>query len=217
MRILGIVDVHGAHRRVAEMMVKEPDVDLVVFAGDLTTNGRAHDARAVLDAVGARAPRVFAVAGNMDPHPVEELLAMDGIALNGRGVVVGDVGFLGSSGAPLSPLHTPNEVPEEELAARLAAGWRDVRGARWKVLVSHAPPLGTRVDVLSSGAHVGSSAVRAFCDSHQPDLVLCGQIHEARGVDRLGRTILVNPGPAHTGAYCVIAIDEAVRVVPGQL
>lgn len=217
MRILGVADIHGAHRRIADMMKQVGDIDILLLAGDLTTNGTARDARAVLDAAGPSGPRVYAVAGNMDPQPVEAMLAAEGRSLHGRGIILDDVGFCGLSGAPLSPLHTPNELPEAELASHLAAAWEGVRAARWKVLVSHAPPAGTGVDMLTNGMHVGSSAVRTFCDEQQPDLVLCGHIHEARGIDRIGRTLVVNPGPAHTGAYCIITIDGAIRVVPGQL
>lgn len=211
MRILGLTDIHGAHKRVAEILVKEQGIDLVLLAGDLTTNGSAGDARTVLDAAGTGGQAAFAVAGNMDPQPVEAVLVAGGRALDGRGIMHGNVGIFGLSGAPLSPLHTPNEVPEEELAARLASGWDAVRSARWKLLVSHAPPAGTRVDMLGNGLHVGSTAVRAFCDIHHPDLVLCGHIHEARGTDHIGPTVVVNPGPAQSGAYCVITIGDAVR------
>jgi Icc-related predicted phosphoesterase len=153
----------------------------------------------------------------MDPAPVEEVLVSSGVALDGRGIVLGDVGLFGLSGAPLSPLHTPNEFSEDELATRLVAGWHAVQSARWKVLVSHAPPSGTMVDRLTSGMHVGSSAVREFCTTYTPDLVVCGHIHEARGVDHLGQTIVVNPGPGHTGAYGIITMGKDIEVDLRQL
>lgn len=212
MRILGLADVHGARRRIVEFLQKEPDVDLVLIAGDLTTNGSPRDAETVLDPFGQKEPAVYAVSGNMDPLPVEDVLVRRGVALNAQGTMHGPLGLFGLSGAPLSPLHTPNEVSEEVLAGRLAAGWAAVKGAARTVLVSHPPPAGTKVDQLTNGMHVGSTAVRVFCLQHAPDLVLCGHIHEARGIDHLGRTIIVNPGPAHTGAYCTITIDHTIEV-----
>ena len=41
---------------------------------------------------------------------------------------------------------------------------------------------------------VGSSAVRASIEAHQPLLALHGHIHESRGQVRLGRTVSLNPG-----------------------
>jgi uncharacterized protein len=41
---------------------------------------------------------------------------------------------------------------------------------------------------------VGSHAVRAALETHQPLLSLHGHIHESRGVAKLGRTTALNPG-----------------------
>lgn len=209
-RVVVMTDVHGAHGRMAAVLRREENIGLFVIGGDLTTHGGDAEAGAALDAVRGLCPRILAVAGNMDPRPVEHALVTHGVDLNARGVMVGDIGFFGLSGAPVSPLQTPNEVPEEELARRLAAGWSAVRGARCRVLVSHAPPYGTDVDRLPDGRHVGSTAVRTFCDEHAPDVVLCGHIHEARGIDRIGRTLVVNPGPGFTGYYALLTIGETI-------
>jgi len=80
------------------------------------------------------------------------------------------------------------------------------------IFCPHAPPYGTACDRLRSGEHVGSTAVRALVDREQPDLVLCGHIHEARGEDRVGRTRIVNPGPAAAGHYAVVEIEGSGRL-----
>ena len=50
-------------------------------------------------------------------------------------------------------------------------------------------------------APVGSTAVRGFLERHQPLLGLHGHIHESRGITRLGRSVVINPGSAYsTGA-----------------
>ncbi|MCD6495734.1 MAG: metallophosphoesterase [Candidatus Aenigmarchaeota archaeon] len=63
----------------------------------------------------------------------------------------------------------------------------------------HAPPLGTALDVIFSGEHVGSSSIREFIEEKQPYLTLHGHIHESPQVsghwkEVLGGTISVNPG-----------------------
>ncbi len=67
------------------------------------------------------------------------------------------------------------------------------------IYVTHAPPLDTSLDVIFSGAHVGSSAIRQFILKHQPYLTLHGHIHESyqmsgNWMEMLGKTISANPG-----------------------
>ncbi|MFA5192611.1 MAG: metallophosphoesterase, partial [Verrucomicrobiia bacterium] len=135
--------------------------------------------------------------------------------LDGRGVVMGGVGLFGVSAGPKSPLHTPYEITEEQIAARIEAGFAEVKDCRLKIFCPHAPPKDTACDRIHSGLHVGSTAVRAFIEREQPDLVLCGHIHESRGEDLIGRTRVVNPGPVTAGHCAVVEIGEtlAVRLV----
>ncbi|HXX92853.1 MAG TPA: metallophosphoesterase [Planctomycetota bacterium] len=63
------------------------------------------------------------------------------------------------------------------------------------VYVMHSPPFATRLDRLEGGIEpIGSRAIRRFIDRRQPPLTLHGHIHESPGVERLGRTVSVNPG-----------------------
>jgi Icc-related predicted phosphoesterase len=81
-----------------------------------------------------------------------------------------------------------------------------------KIFCPHAPPEDTACDRLRSGEHVGSTVIRAFVEREQPDLVLCGHIHESRGVDEIGRTRIANPGPVFSGHYAVVDVDDDVSV-----
>jgi len=75
------------------------------------------------------------------------------------------------------------------------------------VFVPHAPPHGC-VDLTWSRTHAGSRAVSDFIQRAQPALVVCGHIHEARGQQRLGGSLVVNCGPAARGHYALIDLDE---------
>jgi hypothetical protein len=125
-------------------------------------------------------------------------------------VVIGEVGLCGVSSCPPTPFRTPYEISEEEILRRAESGWEAVRSARWKVFVPHAPPARTSLDRTWSGLHVGSRAVREFIERRAPDLVICGHIHEARGTERLGQTLIVNCGAAGQGCYALADIGEAV-------
>ena len=212
MKLLAFTDIHGAYDRVEDVMRREKDFDAIVIGGDLTTRGADQEAEAVLARFGRHGRPLFVVAGNMDAPSFDRLFEHLGVGINGRGLLLKDVGFFGVSGSPFTPMHTPYEITEEEIALRAERGFQEVQAARVKVFVPHAPPHKSTLDTIFLGRHVGSTAVRQFIQKHQPDAVICGHIHEARGIDRIGRSQIVNCGIAGAGSYAVITIDEAVRI-----
>ena len=204
MRLAYLVDVHD-HLAAASAALEEiGDVDLLLIGGDITTGGSPDDAERAISTLRSLVPRLFAVAGNMDSPAIDARLEELGVSLDRRGVVVDGVGLFGVSAAPRSPLNTPYELDEDELARRIETASGQVASSSSRIFSPHAPPRGTACDRLPSGEHVGSEAVRRFVEREQPELVLCGHIHESRGPDRLGRSRIVNPGPAAAGHYAVV-------------
>lgn len=70
------------------------------------------------------------------------------------------------------------------------------------VYVVHAPPFNTKLDVITSGAHVGSKSVREFIEKEQPMLTLHGHIHESPKMsgswkDKIGKTVCINAGSSY--------------------
>ena len=116
------------------------------------------------------------------------------------------------SGAPYSRLHTPNEIAEDEILSLAEDGWKDVSVAVRTVFVPHAPPSQSTLDRTSGGLHVGSISVRRFIERRQPTVTICGHIHESRGVEKMGRTQVVNCGLAAKGMYAVITLDKTVEI-----
>jgi Icc-related predicted phosphoesterase len=144
----------------------------------------------------------------MDSPAIEARLAELGVALDSRGFAFGEIGIFGVSAAPTSPLRTPYELADAELEQRIERGFAAVENCRLTIFCPHAPPRGTACDRLRSGEHVGSSVVRTFVEREQPDLVLCGHIHESRGMDEIGNAKIANPGPVAQGHYAVVEIDD---------
>jgi uncharacterized protein len=212
MKIAFLVDVHDRFEAVPAAMREIGAVDLLIIGGDITTGGTPAQAARAIESWRSLAPRLLALAGNMDSPAIDARLADLGVALDGRGVDFGDIGVFGVSAAPRSPLHTPYELSDEELERRVQAGFATVKDCRVKVFCPHAPPRDTACDRLRSGEHVGSAVIRTFVERHQPDLVLCGHIHESRGADEIGTSRVVNPGPAAAGHYAVVEINETVVV-----
>ncbi|MBI5472231.1 MAG: metallophosphoesterase [Ignavibacteriae bacterium] len=79
-------------------------------------------------------------------------------------------------------------------------------------IIPHSPPINTQLDITHSGKHLGSTAVREFIERSQPDVAICGHIHEARGVDVIGRSQIVNCGPVGKGCYVLITVDDQISI-----
>ena len=212
MRIIAFTDIHGSYKKVESVLAKDSDFDAVVIGGDLTTHGTVSEARAAILGFQKFARPVFVIAGNMDLPAFDKLYADLGVNINATGIVLNDVGFFGISGSPFTPMHTPYEIPEDEIRKRAEAGWAEVQTAHRKVFIPHAPPSGTKLDRIFLGKHVGSTAIREFVEHRQPDILICGHIHESRGTDILGRTKMVNCGAAGHGFYAVVDIGQELTI-----
>jgi Icc-related predicted phosphoesterase len=95
-------------------MAQLGSADLLLIGGDITTGGTPDDAARAIAAWRPLAPRLLALAGNMDSPAIDARLVELGVALDGRGVRIGDIGLFGVSAAPESPLHTPYELAADE-------------------------------------------------------------------------------------------------------
>jgi Icc-related predicted phosphoesterase len=211
-RVGYVVDVHGRFEAVADAVARIGPLDVLVVGGDITTFGGPADAERALALWQPLAPLLLAVAGNCDSPAIDEVLMEHGVSLDGRGIAVDGIGFAGVSASPFTPLDTPHELPDEEIGRRGAKAIAAVAGCRARVFCPHAPPHGTSCDRLRSGQHVGSPALRRLVEREQPDVVLCGHIHESRGLDRLGSARIVNPGPVAAGHYALVELGETLEI-----
>lgn len=208
-RILCCSDIHLAFRAVEKIADELRQADLAVLAGDLTHFGEPADALQVVDAFRAHAPAVLAVTGNLDMLWVIDAFRDAGISLHGEGRRFGDLGLFGCGGSNITPMDTPTEWEEPELDAILERGHAAVADAPRRLMICHTPPFDTRLDRLVNGTPVGSPAVRAFIERRRPQLAIVGHIHEGRGIDRVGDTVVVNPGALRDGGYVIVTDDGA--------
>jgi len=181
--------------------------DVAILTGDLTNFGEPDDAFRVIDAVRAHCPVVWAVTGNLDMAWVIDALRARGVSLHGEGRRIGDLGVFGCGGSNVTPMDTPTEFEEDELRAILERGHAEVADAARRRMVCHTPPCDTRLDRLMNGTPVGSPAVRAFIESRRPEVCVVGHIHEGRGVERIGDTLVLNAGALRDGGYVVVEDD----------
>jgi len=210
-RIIAGVDFHGS-RRAFEVFAKNirgSGADLAVICGDITNFSTVEQAKNLLTILaGTGTPTIF-VPGNCDPPSLTEL-KLDGLTCIHGGVFIhNNLAFVGLGGGTISPFNTFFEMKEEEIAKilqRCVENLHELARCVGIILISHTPPKNTKLDRTFMGIHAGSISVRRFIEEKKPLLALCGHIHEAKGIDRIGDTVIVNPGPAKQGNYALIAI-----------
>ena len=74
------------------------------------------------------------------------------------------------------------------------------------------PPYNTKLDNIGCG-HVGSQSIRDLIEEFNPALVLCGHVHEARGIDRINETTIVNPGVFAYGELAIVSDEKNVKFI----
>ncbi|HWQ12924.1 MAG TPA: metallophosphoesterase [Roseiflexaceae bacterium] len=154
--------------------------------------------------------RCYVAPGNDDPPAIDAVIqgATYVQLAEGRAVELGDGFTMVSTGwSNVTPWRTYRELPEEQLAAKIAAMIPPGLDMRRTVFNFHCPPYGSHLDEapevdaelnVKNAGHtlvpVGSTAVRDAIVRHQPLLSLHGHIHEGKGAARIGRTLAINAG-----------------------
>jgi Icc-related predicted phosphoesterase len=176
------------------------------------------------DKLAGRSVRCFIMPGNDDDFGIDEALGSE-VVENPEGRVVWVDGYqlLSSAWANPTPWDSPREADEEQLGAILDEIAAALNGQSPSIFNLHVPPFDSGLDtapeldpdlrVVSAGgqpltAPVGSRAVRALIERHQPVVGLHGHIHESRNVARLGRTLCINPGSSYGDGVLDGAIVE---------
>ncbi|MCK4552869.1 metallophosphoesterase [Candidatus Pacearchaeota archaeon] len=63
-----------------------------------------------------------------------------------------------------------------------------------------------------NGKHIGDKYFTKYIKKYQPELFLCGHMHEYQGMKKLGKTKIVAIGPAFEGKAAIIEIDEKKKI-----
>ncbi|WP_306152479.1 metallophosphoesterase family protein [Roseovarius sp. MMSF_3281] len=190
MKILAFSDMHHSAARAKTLVEAAQEADLVIGAGDFCNARRGlPEAMALLD--GITAPMVV-VPGNAESAAELKAAARDGMhVLHGEGLEIAGVRLFGLGyGVPLTPFGAWSCDLTEEQAEDLLKHCESA-----DILITHSPPKGV-ADVTSQGISVGSTAIRAAIEALQPQLALCGHIHDSWGqTGQIGKTHVVNLGP----------------------
>lgn len=205
MKILAISDPHGDYSKVKKITERAGNFDLAVVVGDITHFGPDEKVEELAEMFDKP---VLAIPGNCDQRSILKALENSkAINLHGKTKQIGKIRFIGLGGSNPTPFNTPFELSEEEIENALegmVCSAENSGECGTIVLLTHAPPHGAR-DELPFG-HVGSKAIQKFLN--RVDLIVCGHIHEAKGTEKVGKTVVVNPGEACKGSCALITIEE---------
>lgn len=200
MKLLAIADVHGNSQVIKWVIELCKDFGLLAVAGDAAEWGDVEFFRDFYKSLSDNNIETLFVPGNHDPVlelDIEKVVNLHGKSTNFDGLI-----FCGIGGSSPTPFNTPFELGNDQ-ACELLSRFPD----KIDVLISHASPYGTKCDRSYRGNHIGSKPVRSFIEKTKPKVVVSGHVHEARNIDVLGDTLIVNPGPAMNGFYAVISIN----------
>ena len=194
LRILAASDIHG-DTDLAEKLAKQAEdenVDLVILCGDLTT---AEQSTAnIIGPFVKRNEKVLLIPGNHETVATADFLAeMYNVKnIHGYSVTYKDVGVFGCGGAtnvgPVMP------IDEDELYDLLKKGFEKIKYLRKKIMVTHIHPADSKMGKFSTFVP-GSSSVKKAIEKFSPDILLCGHVHEAEGIEEMvGKTKVINVG-----------------------
>lgn len=154
---------------------------------------------------------IYVNLGNDDPEFLFDIINESGIMHKAEGEVIriGDHEMISYGYVNPTPWNTPREQDEETLYKNLKEIASKVEDQSKAIYNLHAPPYNTHLDnaplldknlkpVVRGGeivfTHVGSVSVRKIIEEYQPLVGLHGHIHESKGFDKIGRTMVFNPG-----------------------
>jgi Icc-related predicted phosphoesterase len=158
---------------------------------------------------------VYICPGNDDWWEIDDMIAQSKTLhpCDGMTVEFDDYVMLSCSRSNPTPWDTPREESEEaltehleELCQKIGSSPKDFENV---IFNFHVPPYGYALDLCpkldanmrmaaEEKIHAGSLGAKQVIEKYQPLLGLHGHIHESRGAQKAGRTLMINPGSEYS-------------------
>ncbi len=191
MKILAFTDMHGSPKAFQKIKQKSKNADIIICCGDITIF--ENDLKKIIKRFDSLGKTMLIIPGNHE-FP-EELEALCKKTKNLHYIEksyyeTDEFIFLGAEGNGFSI--------EDKTFRKTAKKFRkiiDKNKSKKHILITHAPPFGTRHDLLID-EHCGNKEIKDFIIKAQPAYAFCGHIHEnSYTKDTIRKTITMNPGP----------------------
>ena len=205
MRVYAVADIHGKHKlfeRVRDNLSRLK-ADLLVVAGDISNYTKPG---LILSRLNALPVPVLVIRGNSDLARVDGLLATypNCIATHAVCTMVRSIPFVGISGTLPIPFRSRISLNEKRDLQQIQTLLN-----KHTVLMTHTPPYGHQ-DLVMGRFHAGSKGLLNLIKKNQPQLLLCGHIHEDGGVSKVGKTHVVNCALSRKNAGAFIQFKDEI-------
>lgn len=190
-KILAAGDLHGDSslaKKLAEKAKKE-EVDVIILNGDLVEE---ENPEGIVGHFANLGKKVILLHGNHETKATADFLAQfyGATNLHGYSIMQEDIGIFGCGGANVGL----DQLSEKEIFETLKKNFEKVKNAKTRIMVTHVHPAGTKIARFSSFLPP-SQGVRKAIDVLKPDIVVCGHVHEAEGIEeKIGSTKVINVG-----------------------
>ncbi|MBI2572894.1 metallophosphoesterase [Candidatus Woesearchaeota archaeon] len=189
MKILALSDIHGDRKFMQKMAQKGADehVDLVILAGDLADH--KGNVEGLVGPFKEKGLEVAVLPGNHEGmSEIGFIIDKYGAKnLHGYTIQKGDVGIFGCGYGDIGV----HQLTDEEFFKTLKDARSKLHDVKKTIMVTHVQPSDTMISFIFPG----SSGVRKALEEFQPDIHICGHIHETHGIEEMvGKTKVINVG-----------------------
>lgn len=190
MKILALSDLHGDRILAKEMakVAEENKVDFVILAGDLV--GSDGTTEGIVGPFKEKGLEIGLIPGNHEGLAEIDFMAKKYNVKNLHGYILkkDGIGIFGCGYGNIGPF----TLNEEEVFKTLEKGNDSLKDVTKKIMITHTHP---KDSVFGLGIFPGSEGIKKALDEFQPDIHICGHIHETEGIEEVvGKTRVINVG-----------------------
>ena len=189
MKILAFTDVHSDQKTIKSLLERAKKVDILICCGDFTFFGQ--DYKKIIKQFASCKKPVFIIHGNHEEgNDLNELNKYENIHFVHKKImkIKDNLYIFGFGGGGFS-------FTEDELEELIPKVKKNLKKKEKLILITHAPPYKTELDIVPPFGHRGCMSIRKFITEIQPIIALSGHIHEGFGLsEKIKNTIAISPG-----------------------
>lgn len=189
MKILAFVDTHGDMNAVKRLLDKGKGVDLLICAGDISHFG--NNLRGIVAKFKKLNKPMLIIHGNHESEEQIKEISQEFpwiINLHKGSYKLDNHHFFGYGGGGFS-------LEDQQYEKIIIKFKKTLKKGSKIIIVTHAPPYGTKCDLLPGQGHRGCKTYTKMDKELKPVLHICGHLHETASIrDRIGDTLVINPG-----------------------